>query len=925
MNAPPPSQQVSIIRNLIKTTTLDTKHPAYLISSKWLSNWKVAIGFNNFQPKDMMIKEINNKELLSNDGLRTDITENVDYEIITSVVWDKLYGWYKGGPAIKVNVEYDEVEKRNVAVIHKTNFRIYFKEEMRPFSFSIYQSIKSIKETACKSFGVDPNRTRLCDFPDRNRNIALDDSRSLKFYSIVDNDHYLLLETQRDDGMWVTVTHRSNNNNNNSLLSNSPSMQTIIAGASDPGVCGLTNICNSCYLNSALQCLCHTPIICDFFLKNENWRLQVNNDNKKGSNGHVVDLFCELMHDMWSGNNNKIRPSELKNAIGEKAHQFAGTSQQDSQEFLMHLMDILHEDLNRVKTYSTVDPVFGDGSNDQKTAEMSWERHKKINDSFFVDNFHGLLRSRLICPNCHKKTIVFDPFMSLTIPLPIPRTLSPKFIFVPYDLTQPRIEMQLSVVSPATVPEYVEEISQRIHRNVKDIVFAERPPNATILNWRSTISAQAPCYAFEIPPHSEASVFACARLVAPKEINNTPVVTELDGIFLVEIPREDATPEEVQAACEQRFAPFWKATPKDFIIENENLLEFKAALCHDIKSNFTEKEKMKARAVIHPLMKSRFDRERHLKVVSSTPIEVLLNPDLIQNTENFDWSLLRQKEVDVSEAEIEKRKKVTLEECFKIFQKDDVLDMNNKWHCPHCDTFVCANKKMDLWKAPEVLIIHLKRFLHTASSHLKLDINVKYPSLLDIAPYIIGPKDEEEIKYSLYGVIEHMGSLGGGHYTAHVYHHLKKKWYSFNDDVVKPARPAAAHNKDGYVLFYVKANDNQKKQMKEKKPEKIEVTEEMIKQMFIPKIMLPIVDLNNRTHRKSSSRPAVKLQPPAETVKMFDVEEIRKNIFRSQQLQQQQQQQQQHIYQQQQVQQQQNGNQDSVKNKQDNQVKPENH
>ena len=41
--------------------------------------------------------------------------------------------------------------------------------------------------------------------------------------------------------------------------------------------------------------------------------------------------------------------------------------------------------------------------------------------------------------------------------------------------------------------------------------------------------------------------------------------------------------------------------------------------------------------------------------------------------------------------------------------------------------------------------------MHTASSHLKLDINVKYPNVLDMNPYIIGPKKDEENNRAVYG------------------------------------------------------------------------------------------------------------------------------------------------------------------------------
>lgn len=40
------------------------------------------------------------------------------------------------------------------------------------------------------------------------------------------------------------------------------------------------------------------------------------------------------------------------------------------------------------------------------------------------------------------------------------------------------------------------------------------------------------------------------------------------------------------------------------------------------------------------------------------------------------------------------------------------LGPQDKWTCPGCKQAVQAKLKLDLWSAPEVLIIHLKRFIH---------------------------------------------------------------------------------------------------------------------------------------------------------------------------------------------------------------------
>lgn len=55
----------------------------------------------------------------------------------------------------------------------------------------------------------------------------------------------------------------------------------------------------------------------------------------------------------------------------------------------------------------------------QVVAEEAWENHLKRNDSIIVDIFHGLFKSTLVCPECAKISVTFDPFCYLTLPLPM--------------------------------------------------------------------------------------------------------------------------------------------------------------------------------------------------------------------------------------------------------------------------------------------------------------------------------------------------------------------------------------------------------------------------------------------------------------------------------------------------------------------------
>lgn len=90
--------------------------------------------------------------------------------------------------------------------------------------------------------------------------------------------------------------------------------------------------------------------------------------------------------------------------------------------------------------------------------------------------------------------------------------------------------------------------------------------------------------------------------------------------------------------------------------------------------------------------------------------------------------------------------------------------------CPSCKKPQQASKKLDLWRLPEVLVIHLKRFSYSRYMKNKLETLVDFPIHdLDLSTYIAGMPEQASNNYRLYAVSNHYGNMGGGHYTAYVY------------------------------------------------------------------------------------------------------------------------------------------------------------
>ena len=70
---------------------------------------------------------------------------------------------------------------------------------------------------------------------------------------------------------------------------------------------------------------------------------------------------------------------------------------------------------------------------------------------------------------------------------------------------------------------------------------------------------------------------------------------------------------------------------------------------------------------------------------------------------------------------------LSVDSSLRLFLKEEKLGEDNTWFCPQCKEDRQAFKKFDLWRLPEVVIIHLKRFSYNSYSRDKIDSYVDFP------------------------------------------------------------------------------------------------------------------------------------------------------------------------------------------------------
>ncbi|XP_044244792.2 ubiquitin carboxyl-terminal hydrolase 45 isoform X6 [Ursus arctos] len=145
----------------------------------------------------------------------------------------------------------------------------------------------------------------------------------------------------------------------------------------------------------------------------------------------------------------------------------------------------------------------------------------------------------------------------------------------------------------------------------------------------------------------------------------------------------------------------------------------------------------------------------------------------------------------LSQSYITTSKECSLQSCLYQFTSMELLMGNNKLLCENCTekkqrsqketgsaekkaegVYTNARKQLLISAVPAILILHLKRFHQAGLSLRKVNRHVDFPLTLDLAPFCSATCKNvsvgDKVLYGLYGVVEHSGSMRGGHYTAYV-------------------------------------------------------------------------------------------------------------------------------------------------------------
>ncbi|KAK9194356.1 hypothetical protein WN944_005061 [Citrus x changshan-huyou] len=808
------------------------------------------------------------------------LLEGRDYILLPQEVWNQLHSWYGGGPTLERKVISSGLSQTELAVeVYPLRLQLLVmpRGECSTIRISKKETIGELHRRACSIFYLNLEQICIWDYYGHRKHALMNDMDRTLDDANIQMDQDILVEVLdnvngtnckssiQDNGFaekkassvlvepsksslsiaggWSAS--KGTSRNHSSEISTSPNLASardsdntlgssgVTTRGASVGLTGLLNLGNTCFMNSAIQCLVHTPEFARYF--REDYRREINWQNPLGMVGELAVAFGELLRKLWAPGRTPVAPRPFKTKLARFAPQFSGYNQHDSQELLAFLLDGLHEDLNRVKHKPYIKSKDADGRPDEEVADEYWANHIARNDSIIVDVCQGQYKSTLVCPVCNKVSVTFDPFMYLSLPLQATTTRTMTVtVFTSdgsalpstYTVTVPkhgRCRDLIQVLGNICSLKQSEELKVAEIQNHSIQRFLDDP-----LISLSTIKDDDHLAAYRVPKLVKKAVFlqlihrlqeqeaGAAQTTSQWKAYGTPLVSS--------ISRDDVISSgKIQSTVQRMLSPFLK---KESLMHADSFdpssmvttVDPSGEAHSNSSSNIAKEDASSSKAVTLPNLPLQLVDESNvcfdLSVEGDKTIRIPSSSTSIVVYVDWSQKLLEKYNTHFLEnlPEVFKNGPVTkkarteplsLYTCLEAFLREEPLVPEDMWYCPQCKERRQASKKLDLWRLPEVLVIHLKRFSYSRSMKHKLETFVNFPIHdFNLTKYVANKNSSRRQLYELYALTNHYGGMGSGHYTAHIKLLDENRWYNFDDSHISPINEDDVKSAAAYVLFY---------------------------------------------------------------------------------------------------------------------------
>ncbi|XP_030333725.1 ubiquitin carboxyl-terminal hydrolase 16 isoform X3 [Strigops habroptila] len=630
---------------------------------------------------------------------------------------------------------------------------------------------------------------------------------------------------------------------------------------SEVTVKGLSNLGNTCFFNAVMQNLSQTPVLRELLkeakmpgttVKIESPELSMEPQLiKLDQPGPLTLAMYQFLTEMQETKRGVITPKELFAQVCKKAIRFKGYQQQDSHELLRYLLDGMRaEEVQQISVGILKALTDSNKQNEEEIKKKIKEYEKKKGIQSFVDRiFGGELTSTIMCEECRTVSLVHESFLDLSLPVlddqkvknTNERNIKKNKEKESEDEENKNDDCYLKQRDepPGTSKHLQKKAKKQAKKQAKsqrrqqklqgkvlhltDICGTEQPEKDVEYNQESEaeIDSETP----DTKQEEESSNGCKDHCLTQKDLSIQGNSTEVQSMH-------ENTGKPEQECIEKESLMDLPMEGLDCPAKLVNGLDNLSLKDEDYENNEEELATDFSKLHLGASAESDMSTSDDLQTVPIKTCEVLT-----EDPETAFRTLANREDLNPEEGSIH--------HCLYQFTRNEKLTETNKLLCDVCTqrhygpkkniksekyVYTNAKKQMLISLAPPVLTLHLKRFQQAGFNLRKVNRHIKFPEVIDLAPFCTAKcknvaEGNTKVLYSLYGVVEHSGTMRSGHYTAYakmrsMNNHLsdlvlrgqspqaletepvKGQWFHISDTHVQAVPAAKVLSSQAYLLFY---------------------------------------------------------------------------------------------------------------------------
>ncbi|XP_029922337.1 ubiquitin carboxyl-terminal hydrolase 16 [Myripristis murdjan] len=634
-------------------------------------------------------------------------------------------------------------------------------------------------------------------------------------------------------------------------------------GRSTASVKGLSNLGNTCFFNAVIQNLSQTQLLRQTLNKvtEEKPSLSITPGASSDLEPITVQLdqpgsltlaMCQLLNDIQESKKGVITPRELFTQVCKKAARFKGFQQQDSQELLRYLLDGMRaEEIKRINSgiLEALKKSGKDGDGEQlKTLVKEYE--KKGSPKNFVDHvFGGEMTSTVMCQECKTVSLVTEMFLDLSLPVSdeaYRKKNQKKGAQRASESSQDGRNSPALTNGNDDIPTGAGSKYQQKKAKKQAKKQAKNQRRQQRLGGKVTLDSLTSASCAEKTQTDPADA-------KDQENADNGTQEEASERSSAEMGDSEKKPEMLKAG---------EKDEEEEEEEEDSVIDGDSSATSSASNRFTvlSEDRHSKDGVLEDEKTSDMDQEAEEDEQLAGEIQKMaLNDAFMEDAEGAEGSMESEdtppeaKEYTVVNQDPElafhtlaartapEKQECSVQSCLFQFTEVETLTHNNSLLCVTCtkrqphtsssqgskkNVYTDALKQMLISSPPPVLTLHLKRFQQNGYSICKVNRHVQFPLVLDLAPYCAlncknVTEGETQVLYSLYGIVEHSGTMRSGHYTAYVKvrpqcptsssngftaqgdaEPPKGSWYHISDTSVQPVTESKVQGSQAYLLFY---------------------------------------------------------------------------------------------------------------------------